>query len=164
MRAARATALVGLPLLLVAGCGSIDLPALKPASSAKAMKAGTFTKVVGGVAAETLAEDCVSVVAQLFAPGSTYLVFHQGAESELGAEIEQRFRERGYSVDSGYRKQEEVPENAAFVRFVADEFGGLVRLTVVVWGGENKEYTVLNRGYVIRRAEVIPAGAWTKKG
>jgi hypothetical protein len=58
MRAARATALVGLPLLLVAGCGSIDLPALKPASSAKAMKAGTFTKVVGGVAAETLAEDC----------------------------------------------------------------------------------------------------------
>lgn len=161
MRAAM-LALVGL-LPLLAGCGTAGFAALAPAGPAKAMKAGTYAKV-GGVAAETLAEDCVSVVAQFYAPGSTYIVFHQGGESELGQEIEQRFRERGYSVDGGYRRKDDMPENAAIVRFVADEFGGLFRLSVVIWGGESKEYTVFNRGYVIRRAEVIPAGAWTKKG
>lgn len=149
-------ALVALSITL-AGCVTPTL------SAGSGSSAGTFMKVNGAVA-DALAEDSVSILAQLLAPATTYVVFHQGEESELGQSIEKRMRNRGYSVDVSFRTEEELPRESVVVRYVADEMGGLVRLTVVVYGIDKRDYTVLSRGYVVRRAEVIPAGSWARQG
>lgn len=143
--------------LALAGCQSA---AWVGAGSASSMRAGTFAKV-GKPVAEALAADGVAVVSELYAPASTRVVFEQGEESNVGQEIEQRLRERGYSVDVGGQS---AVDDAAYVRFVLDEGGGLTRLTMVLWDAQSQNYTVLNRAYVVRRNGVVPAGSWTRKG
>jgi hypothetical protein len=151
-----AVLLVGIAL---SACSANVLDGFRVAQQA-GVQAGTFA-TISGTAAAALADDGAAVLAQLCPPGQGRVVLQQADESDLGAELEQRLRERGYAVDVVTGKA--VPD-ATFIRFAFDEAGGLFRLTLVVWEAGATQYTVVSRGYQVRRGVVFPAGNWARWG
>ena len=130
-----------------------------PAASASA---GTFA-ALNRPAVQAVAQDGVAMVATIFAPATTRLVFAQGEESEFGYEVEQRLRARGFMIDVAGGKAKDDISSRIFLRYVVDKSGNVIRATYVGWDEQENKYITLSRGYVVKQGDVYPAGLWSRQ-
>lgn len=165
MRAARQAAILTI-IAILSGCAPWSgLSGGGGGGGGGGLRAGTFATVSPTVA-EAVAQDGVNVLSDLFGPGVTRIVYSQSMESAFADEMEQRIRAKGYAVDYDVRGEGEGDGDTKTVilRYVLDNSGHMIRLTLVIWRYDTKDFTVLSRGYGVRKGSVVPAGAWTKRG
>lgn len=133
-----------LPLML-AGC-----VATKPTANVVDLR--------GNISSETLAEDAVAQLSQVFPPAKTPLYFTRTADDAFGRAFVIGLREKGYAIEEtvGDPVGDQSQHGGLPVAYIIDPIAGEAgyRLSLMVGNG------VLSRAYSVYQDGSVGGGAW----